>query len=370
MQRAVRHIVIALFLAIVQFAFGQNLIPNPGFEKYSHCPMRMGNFSNDVKHWTAPTKGSTDYFNSCSQNMPVPENFNGVQMAESGFGYAGLYLYAPDDYREYMQVALSQVLKKGETYRLRFYMNRAERADFATREVGILLTASPLEVNTKKVLSKRHWITAENSSYTYFEIRGSDFYSDKDNWKWMSAEFTAKGGEQYLIIGNFKTNQKTRVSRLKKNAKKGAYYYFDSFSLKLDTTKRKDLLVLNTKGKVEPPSINTTIRFTNVLFEFDKSVLLDSAKNDIQKIYQILETNQDLKILIEGHTDNIGSAAYNKKLSDNRCRAVAEYLKSLGLPQERISWRAHGGNNPIADNTTKKGRKLNRRVEFMFVADK
>ncbi|MEN8788179.1 MAG: OmpA family protein, partial [Flavobacteriaceae bacterium] len=74
----------------------------------------------------------------------------------------------------------------------------------------------------------------------------------------------------------------------------------------------------------------------------------------------------DLHIHIDGHTDNVGAPAYNTALSGYRCKAVAKYLVQLGLKQDRISWRAHGGETPIADNTTDEGRKLNRRVEFIL----
>ena len=79
------------------------------------------------------------------------------------------------------------------------------------------------------------------------------------------------------------------------------------------------------------------------------------------------QDHSDLSIHIDGHTDNVGSANYNRSLASNRCAAVAEYLVMLGLSKERISWSAHGGSNPIADNTTDEGRRLNRRVEFMLV---
>jgi len=66
--------------------------------------------------------------------------------------------------------------------------------------------------------------------------------------------------------------------------------------------------------------------------------------------------------LIEGHTDSIGSDAYNLKLSDRRAKAVYDYLTSRGVDPARLSSIGHGESKPIADNATDEGRQLNRRV--------
>jgi len=133
--------------------FSQNLVPNPGFEEYRNCPRHLGNFQDDVAIWTIPTQGSTDYFHLCSQHMGTPENFNGVQRTVEGEGYAGFYAYAPDDYREYLQVRLKSPLTAGAEYRLSFYVSLAERSDYAIRDFGILFSNNPLEIDTKKNIS-------------------------------------------------------------------------------------------------------------------------------------------------------------------------------------------------------------------------
>ena len=71
----------------------------------------------------------------------------------------------------------------------------------------------------------------------------------------------------------------------------------------------------------------------------------------------------DLKIVIEGHTDSVGDAAYNKILSQKRAYAVKKYMVAKGIGANRIKARGFGENKPIASNKTNKGRKKNRRVE-------
>ncbi len=355
MQGLGRHIVPLIFLIFCAMVQGQELIMNASFERCNLCPTKLGSFDQDVIHWTSPTLGSTDYFNSCSPLMGTPENFNGKQSAHDGSAYAGFYLYAPEDYREYVQTRLTHELEKDREYKLTFYLSRAEGSDFAIRDIGVLFVDRELEVATKKTLTKKHWFASGIREYTYREYIGESFWQQTRQWVKIEIDFTANGSEKYLVVGNFKPNKKTLKKQTTRGAKKGAYYYIDQFTLLPQQSVNRN-----------PISLNTSHRFQNVLFEFDRSILLDSAKMDIQRVYQYLEENNDIRIHIDGHTDNVGSAGYNESLSAYRCEAVANYLVQLGLSEDRISWRAHGGNNPIADNTTEKGRRLNRRVEFIL----
>ncbi|MBT8293501.1 MAG: OmpA family protein, partial [Eudoraea sp.] len=177
----------------------------------------------------------------------------------------------------------------------------------------------------------------------------------------------AKGIENYIIIGNFKNNAGTRKFKTKRGAKQGAYYYLDMVAL--HPVQLSETLV-NSKPDVdlvtEDYELDKIHIFKNVLFNFDEFRLLDSAKTDVQKIYNYLDANKSLQIKVDGHTDNIGTKTYNQYLSDRRCSAVAQYLIELGLSEDRISWEGHGGLEPIASNDTEEGRQRNRRVAFVI----
>ncbi|MGB5386883.1 MAG: OmpA family protein, partial [Eudoraea sp.] len=145
------------------------------------------------------------------------------------------------------------------------------------------------------------------------------------------------------------------------------YYYLDMVTLNLaqipgsllNSSPDPDLVTENYE-------LDKTHIFKSVLFNFDEFKLLDSAKTDIQKIYNYLDANKSLKITVDGHTDNIGTNFYNQYLSVRRCSAVAQYLIELGLSEDRISWEGHGGSAPIASNETEEGRQKNRRVAFII----
>ncbi|WP_276167752.1 OmpA family protein [Zobellia alginiliquefaciens] len=344
----------------------QNLVKNPSFESYLNCPERLGNFNDDLEGWSIPTEGSTDYFNGCSIQMGTPENFNGSQPADFGQGYAGLYLYAPDDYREYFQTKLLRPLQKGVKYSVSFYISLAERSDFAIKEFGVLFAKDKLSFPIKKELSKKHLYQQKSNSYNYLEIGYSNFYSDTKDWIPVHTQFVAKGTEQYLIIGNFKSNARTRLFKTKRNAKQGAYYYVDMVEVSEaeSAIPKHKIVALNTESKTF--QLNKIHVFQDVLFSFDEAKLLETSKNELAEIYTYLSQNRALHISISGYTDSVGSKKYNRMLSKKRAKAVAEYLIGLGIDKARVVWKGHGGENPIADNTTAEGRKRNRRVEFMI----
>lgn len=108
-------------------------------------------------------------------------------------------------------------------------------------------------------------------------------------------------------------------------------------------------------------------KFEDVHFAFDKSNLSDGAKasltGDAQTINKLTKANPQLKVNVAGHTDWIGTAAYNQALSERRANAVKSYLGMKGVDASRIDTFAYGESKPIAPNTTAEGRALNRRAE-------
>jgi outer membrane protein OmpA-like peptidoglycan-associated protein len=102
----------------------------------------------------------------------------------------------------------------------------------------------------------------------------------------------------------------------------------------------------------------------NVYFDYDKATLRPESKTELDRLVSLLKALPDLKIEISGHTDNIGSPTYNKKLSESRAMAVVQYLVSAGIDSKRLTYIGYGFEQPIATNETDAGRQLNRRTEF------
>ena len=105
----------------------------------------------------------------------------------------------------------------------------------------------------------------------------------------------------------------------------------------------------------------------DVLFDFDKSVLKAEGKNKLDDLAaKVKAINLEVVIAI-GHTDSIGSDAYNQKLSVRRAESVKAYLVSKGIEPNRIYTEGKGEKQPVADNKTAEGRAKNRRVEIEVV---
>jgi OOP family OmpA-OmpF porin len=99
-------------------------------------------------------------------------------------------------------------------------------------------------------------------------------------------------------------------------------------------------------------------------FDFDKATLKPAGKERIDaEIVRPMTEHPELRALVEGHTDSIGSEAYNQRLSERRANAVRDYMVGQGIAPSRITTKGWGKSKPVADNKTKEGRAKNRRVE-------
>ncbi len=107
------------------------------------------------------------------------------------------------------------------------------------------------------------------------------------------------------------------------------------------------------------------VNMSDVLFDFNKYTLKPEAREKLAKVSGILLAYPNLKLQVEGYTDNIGSDEYNQKLSEQRADGVRDYLVSQSVPDANITAQGLGKSHPIADNSTNSGRAQNRRVELV-----
>ena len=106
-----------------------------------------------------------------------------------------------------------------------------------------------------------------------------------------------------------------------------------------------------------------------ILFDFNKSALKPAAKEQLDKFAAEMADMPETNINVYGHTDNVGTAAANKKVSEQRASSVAKYLNTKGIANERIVAEGLSFDFPVADNSTEAGRAQNRRVEIYISAN-
>jgi outer membrane protein OmpA-like peptidoglycan-associated protein len=104
----------------------------------------------------------------------------------------------------------------------------------------------------------------------------------------------------------------------------------------------------------------------DVLFDTGRATLKPGAERALERLAQFLRTNPGTRIIVEGHTDSVGSEAYNEELSQRRAQAVTEALRARGVPAEQYQAKGLGKAYPVASNETPAGRQQNRRVEIVF----
>lgn len=169
--------------------------------------------------------------------------------------------------------------------------------------------------------------------------------SDKTNGKYL---LCLPSGKNYLFASE----------------KDGYLYYSDHFSLEKD---KGNLSPYHLDIPMQRIHVGNEIVLRNVFFEVDSWKILPESQLELDRLVNLLKLNPNLHIEIGGHTDNSGGKEHNMTLSDNRAKAVLEYISRKGVVLERLRSKGYGSENPIADNTTESGKALNRRTEFKIV---
>lgn len=148
-------------------------------------------------------------------------------------------------------------------------------------------------------------------------------------------------------------------------------YYPKTLSLPVEFGNDKKFQVKLVKMEKEEKVVVTE----EEIYILDKIYFKTASYEIMPKSYPILDALADTlkkhkeikKVLIKGHTDNVGKRTYNLKLSENRAKSVMEYLIKKGIERERLDYKGYGPDVPIADNSTEEGRAMNRRVEFEII---
>lgn len=354
------------FLGIlVQVASAQNLVPNPSFEEYTKCPV---NFSTDATlagptGWGSATQGTPDYFNKCSiGEMDVPRNWAGVSYAHSGGGYVGIYAWSTSkkNYREYVQCKLSEPLQKGVTYNVQFFYRLSSYSVYAIDRIGLALSNIEVKENYDTLLHINPLLTRINK----LEELTNEWYN-------VSGEINAEGGEQFLIIGNFSSNNETENMKIEYRDGKSfmlsnsAYYYIDDVSVtpKVVITKIDSLDLSETKEI----KVNEVYILKKIYFEFDSFGLKPQSEPELNLLVSILTKNPQWRVELSGHTDESGNDSYNNELSLNRAKSVGRYLIQKGISTGRIITQGFGKAKPLNAAKTDAARAMNRRVELKFL---
>jgi OmpA-OmpF porin, OOP family len=363
----------------------KNLVSNSSFEQSIEEPCRWNSSGKDyMKHfvkWQSPTETSPDLFSTNAEPtcFANPNKHNGgKQKPRNGEKMAGLKTFGTggtDTYwHEYLMIELDSALEKNQKYYAEFFVVRSQKGSKAANNIGMLFSDSIISTRDRLPL------------YFTPQINEDEIIDTKGNfWKKIKGVFTAESNAKYLLIGNFYGDNVT-ITKKMPEGERGAYYYIDDVAVRralpLENETRKPiasiapppriiLKKLAETKEIKLDSINyqigNRIKLSNIFFEFDKATLLPASENELNKLADILEDYPYMEIEIGGHTDNIGANVYNQNLSEQRAKAVVDFLIDKDTNQKRISYKGYGSSMPITSNEEETGRQQNRRVEFKIL---
>ena len=149
------------------------------------------------------------------------------------------------------------------------------------------------------------------------------------------------------------------------------YWGYHKVFSTLDIPKRDSVMIAEAEyntGDITPWSDLSDIFERPIRFEFDKAEILPESMYILDEITDAMMVIPNLRLEVQGHTDNRGTQEYNLNLSNMRAKAVYDGLVSRGIEERRLRWRGFGMNRPVAPNDTEENQSKNRRTEFVIIA--
>ena len=222
------------------------------------------------------------------------------------------------------------------------------------------------------------------TDYSYEEFGAEEFYDENDNDVMVEGEKTYIYYESEELVAPLKiirnyTNAAKEIGgkaveytgntayiNIKENAKEiWAYVYAEDYSYTLTVVEKGEV-----KQEISASNILRDLNATGkailyINFDSGKSSIKEESAPIIGRIADMLQSNPDINLSIEGHTDDQGDNDANQKLSENRAKAVLDAITARGISGDRLSSKGFGEDQPIADNSTEEGRAKNRRVELI-----
>ena len=253
----------------------------------------------------------------------------------------GLLTYCEkDNYREFARGSLLYPLIKGNKYKLSITIKKGEHykhgANINLANLDFLFTSKELKDNPYL----QYWLYKPTVSLNISEINR--------NWIVIEKTFIAYGGEMQFVIGNFEIEP--NISN-KEDTKKimAAYYLVDNLEL-------VDL------GNISNPESGTYAVLDSVYFDAGKASVKQESFSQLDLLAKVLIQHPELHTKITGHTDKVGNAELNKRLSLERAEAVKIYLGNKGVDKNQITCYGYGSAKPRFQNN-----RQNRRVEVEWI---
>jgi len=336
---------ILFILCCHSVAFGQNLVPNSGFEAINDTISKFTEdnlqFNSKIKNWITPNTASPDLiipgFNEKYIVPPTPHagsNMVGIQFNRK-------------DWIEYIGVNLTQALIPNRTYYVEYWIRRSYcispkmNVDQKMNDnFGILFSSKSINTSNGEMIIADAQVKIDTQQLITYQ-----------EWVKVSSYFTPKATYDKLYLGQFQ--QAGEAPQVKMG-----YYVIDDILVEELT----DYRALDQNTKL---TIGSIIPLNHIHFKTGTTNLKDKQSYaSLKELATYLNLNPSINVRINGHTDSNGSQKSNLLLSKRRAKFIAQQLIQHGISKKRIEWKGFGEEFPIADNGDKAGQSKNRRVEF------
>jgi outer membrane protein OmpA-like peptidoglycan-associated protein len=247
--------------------------------------------------------------------------------------------------------------KKEYGYKISTDGTKAFYAKFFNGQADIFYLTLPKKTRPEKVLVLSGYISDKQKN----PLDANIYWENLENFKKLGQLKSNPQNGHYTITLPLGKNYGIYVS-------KNGYY---PVSYNINLTKHTDTLKITKNFRLTQITkiINgqASVKLNNVFFDYDKYDLKKESYPELNRLAAFLKKHPDIKIEISGHTDSIGTEQYNLILSQKRAESVKNYLIELGCKANQLISKGYGSMKPIADNSSEKGRKQNRRVEFKVI---
>ena len=365
---------IILYLLVPFFSFSQNLLLNGSFEEENICSEYRVNCAPEA--WLT----NDDVFNNY---------FKEADLAYEGFHCMSIEAgHAKKPFkRTFIRSQMLCGLRKGNKYRL----------DFFVKSPHPILDSLGVYFSSTDFLFDRRPLQAITPSFYLVDAKKQ--FKKNSSWQQVVFDYTAKGDESFITIGNFSKRDITGETGI--DRENNFFAFIDLISLiplnvneKLcddwletmgeiyDQDERHEFLrrkIKSGKGNLPLPVVLERNKIISIDTLILQEVLFATGKAELEKnSYILLDSfcrnaigKKVDSVVVEGHTDNTGTEEFNNRLSSARVQTILNYFASRTFVKpSRIFARAWGELRPVADNSTPEGRQRNRRVEiFLYLRE-
>ena len=411
------NLLIATTFAFLSYTSAQesnNLVENPSFEEVAKKIKEAGQIGYAAP-WSSATMNPVDLYSADAKNdeFGVPENKYGKEKARTGSNYVGVsfYGYRGRRARTYLQTKLKKPLEAGKSYCVKFFVSMSDMSKFASNNISAHLSKEEInEMNEANLKLEPHVQSITNK-----------IYEQQFLWKPVCTTYEADGGEQFLVIGNFKSDEETLTEKIRLSREFSgrqiydAYYFIDDVSV-IDTEKQQEdcmcdeiaggqmeveyksfgstpdksankKTLYNSDGTVgkekegegaeetaqgevasKPESVKKSeaakpfsVATTSIFFDSKKSDPKSAEMKKLEKVADVLSKNAATKIVVIGHYDESESEV--SFLGKRRALAVRKALEALGIAEARMKLESDETGNPHPSGQTDKNQRVTFKIQ-------